>query len=892
MVEQKFIDKIEDLRHNTYSRITSLQKELCPMIKKIYLHYQFEYWYDGYKYNLWEEDTHVYACNELPYCYDNGLRNTVFIDTLDNLVKEDVVWPFIMFINGQAIKWSDITVIHDYDYTYLKIGNYGPNESFYTDIVVFPIPSKKIRYGEDSDILIGVDNPKGFYFNEDGNRVEDPDFDNIVMRLEILDDNIYYKEVNIFNLENNLTFEDLPDGYIPTLDNILCWDSNGLFVSSGATDNFKDWYNSAYNTFKVNKSSTTPFTAKYAILLYNTKHSKSQAYLYSKEDLNKTAIKTLIRNTEFGSEDWEDIIDPVIAKFDFDHSRELDYDTNLNNSIKYVTNYDFRLWKDSFTEDIPIQSYTYTGREFKQLADNKGYVHYSRKHSDNIQDVAMMFVNSKLYEYSIDISYTTNTINLPIFGITDDDHIEIVLFNKCNNLILDIVVPDKDTSVYIHPSYELEDSYIMSEECPDAYYSVPDSEEGRKQYIVDLTYEKVSEGYYKITFDNDYYYGKELKIVPKRQFRYYRYKQKDNQYRVILPTQFNYCHDPNRYLIFINGIKIDRTEYTITIMNKNRPFEKLVLYLSTILDAGDYVDIFYIPEVLEEKYHKSEMMMGGYINLNETNNYPKTYPLSKYTTFVFVNGKKVNPLDIKDIDMNRMLINVDKYLRDKDGNIIYDGEGNPKKSPFYIDSIYNVSYLTYLEGDKYISGYLQGLYDQVKDDYDPEKIDFTVTAMDNWKVLIEKLLKKYKGGTVILSGNVVGTILTFDDDAAEVKDTTLNVFDGTDIGYDGLTKLYGTIYPLDVAGSDYKSNFAGLKSILYDVIVDYYLVRAEANTGEPFAMDFERDYWEPYTVPDTEEVIKTISLFPDHDKLLDYITSDYLATAEDVQEGYKFIPVE
>ena len=34
MMDQKFIDKIETLRHHTYSRIQSLQKDLCPMVKR------------------------------------------------------------------------------------------------------------------------------------------------------------------------------------------------------------------------------------------------------------------------------------------------------------------------------------------------------------------------------------------------------------------------------------------------------------------------------------------------------------------------------------------------------------------------------------------------------------------------------------------------------------------------------------------------------------------------------------------------------------------------------------------------------------------------------------------------------------------------------------------
>lgn len=121
MMDQKFIDKIEELRHHTYSRITELQKDLCPMVRNIYMNHQYEYWYDGYKYNIWEIDVHLYAVNEIPYCYDNELKNTVFKDTLDHLVEQDKVWPFILFVEGVAIPWSKITIIHDYDYSYLRI---------------------------------------------------------------------------------------------------------------------------------------------------------------------------------------------------------------------------------------------------------------------------------------------------------------------------------------------------------------------------------------------------------------------------------------------------------------------------------------------------------------------------------------------------------------------------------------------------------------------------------------------------------------------------------------------------------------------------------------------------------------------------------------------------
>ena len=501
---------------------------------------------------------------------------------------------------------------------------------------------------------------------------------------------------------------------------------------------------------------------------------------------------------------------------------------------------------------------TYTGFEFKSKASKKGYVHISRKHrSENVEDVAIMFVNHKLYQYMIDVTYTTNTINIPIFGILNDDHVEIIIFTRCNNSIYNIKVESPDEPVYIHPDISPDECYIMSEECPDTVYDVPDNSEGRKQYIVDFSYTRDGDKY-KIAFEDPYYYGKTIALVPKRQFRYYRFKQKDGQYKVILPTQFNYCHDPDRYLVFVNGKKIDRTEYTVTIMNKNRPFDRLVLYVSTILDEGDYIDIFYIPEVLIEKYKTDRIANSGLLMLEDEDtyvNYPTTYPLSKYTSMVFVNGLKVNPLDIKDVSLNSMLINVDKYIRNEDGSIAHDGYGNEIINRHQVDSVDNVTILEYAVGNKEVAGYLEGLYEQCSGEYDPEQIDFYHTASDAWKKLINTLLTKY---------------------AEEGKD------------YAGLEKIFGSIFENNDPAQNYKDSFADLRSILYDVVIDYYLDRSDVPTGDKFVYDFETDHF------DTEEGSETklVTLYPEDDKLLDYILSDKVASEEDVQDGKKFIPAE
>ncbi len=841
-MEQKFIDRIELLRHHTYSRIQDLQKNLCPMIRKnIYMNYQFEYWYDGYKYNLWEDNTHIYAVKEIPYCYDNDLKNTVFQGNLQELVDQDKVWPFLLFINGEVIPWSDITIIHDYDYSYMRIDNYGPDYSFYTDMIVFPIGSKQIRYGEDNNILAGVVDRKGFYFGTDRKRLDNIDFADIIVRLEILDNDIYYSEVDLSTINTDiLTFEDLPKGFIPSLDNIILFSNDGAFIHSDISNFISDMFNGTFGKFKI----VNIEEAKTAILIYNTSHTKLFSSLYDRlEDLDADKIAETLDSVEYGSDDWNNIVSRLIEKFDFDHEFGVDYDANIENAADYISKYDYRLWKDAFLNDQPVISYTYTGSEYKNLADNKGYIHLSRKHADPIQDVAIVFVNSKLYEYSIDISYTNNTINIPIFGIMDEDHVEVILFTKCNNLVLDLKVNSADDEVYIHPEYNLDDAYIMSEECPDCVYTVPDSVEHRKQYIPHYTYEPVEnkEGYYKITFENDYYYGKNLKVVPKRQFRHYRFKQKDGQFKIILPTQFNYCHDPNRYLIFINGKKIDRTEYTVTIMNEDRPFDKLVLYLSTILDEGDYVDIFYIPMILKESYRLDSIEKSGLIKLTEETKYPVKYPFSKYTTMIFINGYKVNPLEIKDIDINQMLVLVDKYQRDADGNKINE-RGFYETVPYNIPSIYNVTVMEYIDGNEELPEYL------MTDNY------------DSWRSYIENL-----------------------------QNTA------------GIDSIYGRYFEIEPAGieENYKVYFGGLRSILYDIIIDYYLVRNEANTGEAFVYDFERAEWDPYSrysgneELDNIDYIKLIIIFSDHDKLLDYIpTSDNIADPSNVLDGMAFYPTD
>lgn len=900
-LRQEFIDHVEELKHHTSHDMDDIQYCCCPMIRNIQMKYQFEWWYDGYRYNLWEKDVHIYSVDEIPYCYDNNLKNTVFQGKMQDLVEQEVVWAFLLFVNDHVIPWSAITIIHDYDHSYLRIDGEKQTYSNNTYILYFPVPYKYIRYGEDSDIL---SNHKGFYFNKDKKFLVDPRFQEVSIRLEFLKDSGIY--MNIFNLgqfkknnqalklslvldggdasttvfqsnvidggvsdseydnklidggelyenpfgikdnnnENILIFKDLEYGFVPTLDNILVIEDN-IFIGSAKGKNIiMDKYNGALSCFGINPN--IDLFRYSVILLYYTKHTKSKSYIYTK-DINQT--KLLINMSKSDDQLGEHSVlseRRMFNKFNFEFNRGNSivdkkynhYNNNMSNTLQYVTRYDYALWNKVFEELSPIKSYTYTGKEFKSKSDTNSNVKISRRHSGIIQDVAMMFVNNKLYEHSIDIVYSPNTISLPVFGIDNDDQVEVVLFTKCNNNILDIVVPNENTDVYIHPEYNLNDCYIMDDEATDlAYTNVPRSLDGRKQYICNNKFTRDSNNNYRIKFEDAHHYGRRLKLVPKHQFRHYKHKCNTannanphdvKEYVFTLPTSFNYCHDIERFMIFVNGRRIDKSEFTVTIMNKYRPFDRLELFLGTELTNGDYIDIYYVPEYIREKTKTFSTTSRGNVDLRLKTDYPKLYALSKKTSMVFVNGYKINPMSITDISMN--VINVHTKHKNALNVTVMEYINGAEALAIYL---YGMNGLYKLAGDltpqlsaKDPNKNIVKIIGQILDDknipigvYD---IDFSKKIYDQWTDIINNIIEVIGGG----------------GDSGE--EALLDIYD-----LPPKHKLSGSPpdQTLDVEKS-FKDDYVLLRSVVYEIILDYYVKRNNVSTGTPFTYDFELDVFD------------------------------------------------
>lgn len=902
MIDERITQRVEELKHNTITAIDAVQKCCCPMIKDVFLKHQYTYHFKGYDYHVWQPDVFLFGVPELPYCYDNDKKTNAYQGRMKDLVAQEKIFPFLLFVNGKIIPWSRIIIIKDHVYSYIWISetSYPDNVDYlYEDyepvtpepggeldleyavsydatILYFPIGSKDFIYGEDENYSTDPD-ICGLYFDDHRLLVESPEFLKLSARFEFnKSSEIYFNmlhttDVTVSGGENDniLEFKGLEFGKVPTLDNIIIFTQEGLLVGAAShTSNIRagdaKGTGAHFHFDDVFKESNSIILEMY----YNL-HTKSLSYPYTKEIVREKLMDHIYEyNRDATLTRYHDIITKVLFdRFDFDFNRNQTYERNVRAAAKYIVQYDYSLWNKIFIDDSPIKSFSYTGREFKKLADNMSYVRFSRKHTDLIQDMAMMFVNSVVYEHSIDISYSNNTINIPAFGILDDDVVEVIIFTKCNNNILNIVVKDNVTPVYINPSYNLDDCYIMDDQSQLlSYPNTPVNNEGRRQYICEMvSCTRDSNSNYKIHFEDMSHYGRVLKVVPKNQFRYYRYRTESGQHRIILPQQFNYCHDIDRYIIFVNGRKIDKTEYTITIMNKYRPFDKLVLYLSTILDEGDRVDIFYVPEYLHEKYKKTTLTTNGLLTMYT--NYPKLYAMSKNTCMIFVNGFKINPLDIKDINMNQILINT-KYK-----------------------TIHNVTVIEYLDGSKEIAKYLFGLKGE-------SKIMGDITYEEDYKTL------KDVCGKILSTGEQVSIGVEDVDFTKYMYDQWTQLFDdlsnaayedipkeGTeedyklanDVGISTLYDMYPELKDNEII-KDYKEDYAPLKAILYDIVVDFYVQRNDVATGSAFTYDFEIDQWGQDSAGN-----KDITLYPDHDKLLDYTFVEKDTKEENVVKDKSFI---
>jgi len=121
MILDKIIKKIEDLRHNTNLVLKEVQECKVPALYKMTAEVQQTYFIDGQEF-VYNDGRLILLIKNLPIYYN--LKRTIFTDYIANMVTGKELHPFLIFLNGKFIKWSNIKLVHDFKDRYILIENF------------------------------------------------------------------------------------------------------------------------------------------------------------------------------------------------------------------------------------------------------------------------------------------------------------------------------------------------------------------------------------------------------------------------------------------------------------------------------------------------------------------------------------------------------------------------------------------------------------------------------------------------------------------------------------------------------------------------------------------------------------------------------------------------
>lgn len=638
---------VEKLKHHTYNMIKDMQGAICPVYYNIEGDKKYSYHYNGHDYPLRMPHIQIFLCKNIPFTKKDGTDN-IYIDSLANLVQNDKVKPFVLFLDGVAIKWSNISIIKDWHFSYIMINNCDI-ESKKIECILFP---DHVRYGEDKNIMTTY---SGMYFDKNG--LFTTDKNKTAMRIEILDKSILVDDTEVDKKFVNsgtkniigskvFNFNNIADNnQITNPNNIIVFEDGKLFGDSRLYLEHKGDNIYLYNH---NISSKTKVYAK--LFYFNQANdTKTMVNNIPNQKYTKEVITSGINSNKGSSVDY------FLEPFDFKFSRDKSYLVNISEATKYILTYKTSLLADYYRDQSNIKSYTFTGEKIISLSErNGGLLYMPRQMSRGMYDFVLMFVNDNLYEYYREIKYLNKEFVIPIFThIKKTDKVEIVHFKHANNSFSNMIINPNDLD-YIEEDLRYNDFLLFgnSESGSETYPEF--NRENYDQYLIDFEYRNLNNDYDKYIGTelklDDYYINKNINIASKRQFQYTYYIVQSNEIKTYkLTPSFRFCKFKNQFMIFLNDKKLNFNEWNLN--DNNHSIEIL-----PTLTKGDVVNIFYIPDSYEEIIF--DKFNSGFkdiiIDTSELG-----YGFDNELFMIFVDGHKIATDNIQNISMDRIRIKSD-----------------------------------------------------------------------------------------------------------------------------------------------------------------------------------------------------------------------------------------
>ena len=557
------IKKLAELKRiKTLSSIKSMNCGLVPKIINPTWYTTRQYFKDGKYTTCSDRFTTAISISGLPNINNFNIKNNYFSENMYDAYNNKHINAFLLFVNEVQIDWSRITIVKSDDYYTLLISNMDNINANIQEVRLIYIPFE-ITYTE------GQDEPSDgmvlFKFDENGLY---GGLHTIIYTQNDRIKSLSYHVSSYYNYELALEYT-----LKITSENLFIFNYGGYFDPN---------HSSSIKTANIATIDSGIASNNYVICIWSITADLSEDN--SVRALNEPYIKKIIEDT-ISSSDFDTSL--FETQFDFTHNKSLDYNTNINNSINYIFDYDENKYDPIFINHKPIDVYefpilTIMKRAAADTYDRVTMLRNSSIPSDGTTSFAMIFQNGMIPIFYSTIKYTETSFTFKPTYLKYTDTFEIVMFRNVRNILIKL-----DYDKVSKPDYlNINNCFIPKDELIIYTANRGDNNLCPINYTVD------SNGNVQLT-DPAYRYT-QLYFGSKNQFIYERYTYTSTTNTIILSSKFKTAYNPDKFLLFVNGRLLNKAYYKILIQSLTTTGTIIkAIYTAKTLNSGDRVDVFY-----------------------------------------------------------------------------------------------------------------------------------------------------------------------------------------------------------------------------------------------------------------------------------------------------------
>lgn len=577
---------------------------------------------------------------------------------MEDLIRAEIIHPFLLFISGYMIPWENITIIASKERYDLLVK--GLTEEFFDKIngadgivesaYVIDLPDG-ISYSQGG---YPIDPQRTmFVFNEEGEMVFDREGEGYIVIDDVEDvvDKIDFQDPpEVFQFADDPMYKYFPENFITFVDGkydpnfdfkILATSAKVIKLEGGGgitvhaeddtSNNLPDQTEDNTEEDRPlpeeppvetdpedpgSEPSETPETPEeplppeeetdptvhVSIRIFHNRKLCTPTY----DNIRKVSLaatqedikKTLAGDTGITYMQYlQESFDP---KLDI----KKDYLENKSNFLDYLAYYDSMLFNRVYRDDKEVIDLEVDYWWVMGHTTEDQLMRVPRRFQDGINYFIIVMVNGELIGSYQSSFYRFGYYFCPINGmIKEDDVIELLYFKHAKNFEIQTVISKEEKFLSLDKWIYGDDLQVFCKETNDEYFKFPADGDQNFPVPFHLEYNDSRKRNLRIRFENEYYYGKQVTLTSRKRFIYYhanlQVPPESTGYKyftVDLGEKFKFCNEYDRYMVFLNGKRLMNDLFRLVLPYRTTtPFSKAMIYLCVPIHDGDRIEIFYLP---------------------------------------------------------------------------------------------------------------------------------------------------------------------------------------------------------------------------------------------------------------------------------------------------------